>query len=471
MDLKAGQDNLLSELQQVKHLCNAQMRHNEGGSYATTFLGGTAGDREHSRDVQLTTPACNLGKRMVSAREVPPCIPALTVAQQAPSRIALFDATNPRAAARIEEIALEVVGDIGKLLIPIKHMTAVQKLLRWPSIQELLLENPVYNEDYLMKLEETCGLLRVYGRGEGLNLGDNNQPGLASTAPNATSVNSEEQALSSITPLEGLWNTGFRSSAGGNAMRVPHEGIGELNLNGTLMIDLETCFNLLESYIDHIHILHPFLPKAWLTHEVNLFAKSANPTEQDCIHTSFVPSDGLMPNNARHKPAAPPNQAIKRKHSTSTTSGPPTESCSGSNASSRMLFQPLLKPSITTAVVLLVMALGEICEWKDALPGPVPDRTQLSRQRSFRFGHMSQMPSSEGLSSFEKGSNNADVIPGMAYYAYATQILESTHSGVKLIHVHANLLAGLYAGQLARVFESWDWIAQACRAFRVLTEL
>ncbi len=432
-DLKTGQALLQSEVHQLlNYLRNAPMRHNEGGPYATTFVGGTAGVREHSRGVQLTTPACNLGETMVSAPEGPPCIPALTVVQQAPSRIALFDATDPRAAARIEETALEVVGDIGKLLIPIKHMTAVQKLLRWPSIQELLLENPVYNEDYFMNLEETCGLLRVYGRGDGLNLGDNNQSGLVSSTPSATSVDSEEQALSPITPLEGLWNTGFSSSAGGNAKRVPRKSIGELNHKGTLMINLETCLNLLESYIDHIHILHPFLQKVWLTQEVNLFAKSFNPTEHDCIHTSFIPSDSFMPKNARHKPAA---------------------------------------LSITTAVVLLVMALGEICEWKDALPGPVQDRTQLSRQQSFQFGHMSQMPSSEGLSSFEKGLNNADVIPGMAYYTYATQILKSMHGGVKLIHIHAKLLAGLYAGQLARVFESWDWIAQACRVCRTLTIL
>ncbi len=139
------------------------------------------------------------------------------------------------------------------------------------------------------------------------------------------------------------------------------------------------------------------------------------------------------------------------------------------------------------------MALGKICEWKDPLQILGQDRTQLPPQQAqhayspvsmradlpahqnvalpnagFRFGHMSRMPSNEGLSSFEKGPKNADIIPGIAYYAYATEILGTTHGSVKLAYVQANLLAGLYAGQLARVFESWRWIAEACRACQVL---
>lgn len=431
--------NLMRELKeqnnQLLSLFSEHVRCNGEGSYATNFLGGTAGVGQHSRDIQPTRQICNLGE------------------SQSPSRTASFDATDRRAAGPVAEIVPELAGDVGESLIPIKYTIAAKNPFCWPSIQELL-RNPKYNEDYVMELEETRGLLCVYRQDKGLNLGDIDQPGLASPA---SSASGEEQAFSPLTPLEGPWNAGFSHFAGGNAKRLPHEDIGERNLNGTWKIDLETCLDLVKSYIDNIHILHPFLDKAWLTREVGLFAKSHDLTQNCHISTSFVPSDGFRSNNAHHTPTAPPNQAMKREHSMSTTSGPPMESSSGSSASFCMLFQPLLKPSITTAVVLLVMALGKICKWKNPLPGAVPDRMQLHRQQAQQL-----------YSSVEKRLNIADVIPGMAYYTHATHILGSTHGGVELIHVQAKLLAGLYAGQLAHVIESWGWIAEACRACQVL---
>ncbi len=95
-------------------------------------------------------------------------------------------------------------------------------------------------------------------------------------------------------------------------------------------------------------------------------------------------------------------------------------------------------------------------------------RTVASPNGGLRPGLLSRMSSNEGLSSFDKGVKNADVIPGLAYYAYATDILGNLHGGNDLTYIQANLLAGLYAGQLARVFESWSWINSACRACQVL---
>ena len=63
---------------------------------------------------------------------------------------------------------------------------------------------------------------------------------------------------------------------------------------------------------------------------------------------------------------------------------------------------------------------------------------------------------------------NNDVIPGMAYFSYATDILGNTQGGNDIPHVQASLLAGLYAGQLAHTFTSHAWITQACRACQVL---
>ncbi|KAH1445851.1 hypothetical protein KXV31_006326, partial [Aspergillus fumigatus] len=54
----------------------------------------------------------------------------------------------------------------GELSMPVEHTTAAHKLLSWPSIRNLLYPRE-YDEDYVMKLEEQRGLIRIYGRGEG----------------------------------------------------------------------------------------------------------------------------------------------------------------------------------------------------------------------------------------------------------------------------------------------------------------
>jgi hypothetical protein len=64
--------------------------------------------------------------------------------------------------------------------------------------------------------------------------------------------------------------------------------------------------------------------------------------------------------------------------------------------------------------------------------------------------------------------NNVDVIPGLAYYNVACDILGGLRGGYDLSHVQAALLAGLYMGQIAQVNASHDWITQAGKACQVL---
>jgi len=517
-DLKgglAGLTHMQGEFRQLLDSVREQMkvfRQERTGSgdrlRGSLSLNYGTGESEEREDIKPTRPFREQSEQKIPLREVQQ--------QRAPqpmqplSRTGSYEEDDRRPEAMFGEVVPEVVGDVGELSIPIEHTTAAQKLLRWPSIQELFSRNQTsYNENYVMELEETRGLLRVYGRGEGADLGDGGQPGPSSPAPSATSVKSDEHAFSPSTPPEGLWGTGFGSPSSGDTKRTVHEGIGGLNPEGTLRIDPQTCVGLLKSYMDNLHILHPFFDKNRLTRMVDRFAKRYNPSEYPGIRSPFVTPNSIVPGDIRHDSAATLNKAMKRKYSSSTTSGPSTDSSSGgTSSSSGTVYRPLLERSISTALVLLVLALGKICEWKDPLPGPVPDGTQHSRQQphhpysplsmqldsttpvamrqsptpsqssiyrtvtspstAVRFGRMSRRSSNEGLSSFEKGLKNADVIPGMAYYAYATDILGNLHGGNELTYIQANLLAGLYAGQLARVFESWSWINSACRACQVL---
>ena len=67
-----------------------------------------------------------------------------------------------------------------------------------------------------------------------------------------------------------------------------------------------------------------------------------------------------------------------------------------------------------------------------------------------------------------KQDKNVDVIPGLAYFVRAAEILGCLHGGNELTNVQACLLAGLYTSQLACVIESWSWIQTACRACHFL---
>jgi len=382
--------------------------------------------------------------------------------------------------------------------IPIEHSTAAHRLLRWPSISALVKQSKLVRqvrEDYVMKHEELKGVLRVYGRGEGKDYLDEGQPDTASPATSSTSGRSEEtaEACSSASPPEGLWGTDLDHS--NNVKPRIMSAIGGLTPENHLKLDPKTLRQLFQSYLDNIHILHPFLDKGRLTRMVERFSMRYNPSEQNLTKMLFSgPATSGTSFDGSHR-------AAKRKLS--------------DDYSRNFVQEPGFiphppSPNITpekspaNAIVLLVMALGKICQWKDPLPGPVsghsgdtlvPSRVYTSSRAqtdsppplSLRQSPMLSMPPAttsstiSGLrltnysprSSTEEGSaspapRNIDVIPGLAYYAKATDILGNVHGSNELANVQANLLAGLYAGQLARTFESWSWIHSACRACRYL---
>jgi hypothetical protein len=159
------------------------------------------------------------------------------------------------------------------------------------------------------------------------------------------------------------------------------------------------------------------------------------------------------------------------------------------------------------AIVWLVLALGKICLYKDPLPGPVqdsrlnanavishhinnqgitsqspgsananvkpspisPQSTPATQPTPSGPDSMARIESRSRRSSFDAGQQtagprNLDMIPGLAYYAKAAEILGDQGDGNDLVHAQMFLLAGLYKGQLARVKESMSWISMAGRA-------
>ncbi|KAI9710171.1 MAG: hypothetical protein M1812_007502 [Candelaria pacifica] len=335
----------------------------------------------------------------------------------------------------------ELIVEAGELSIPIKHTTAAQKLLWWPSIQDLINGIKV-DKNYVMDGEETRGILRLYGKGEGCDVKDEDQSRM-SNSPSNPSESDDTPSCQASSLSESLWGTGFDMPNSASLKRPEHDNVGGLNPDGSLKLDPSTLQRLLTAYMNNIHILHPILDKQQITEIIERFAASYN--RSNVTLSSFAEPAATSPNN--------PNMDPKRKRSTVPIL----------NRNSHMIGLKLFpERSISSVLVLLVLALGKICEHRDPLP---------SLNETLRMGMSSQRTSVDECTLFnvsDSSLKNADVVPGLAYYAYATNILGNLHGGNDLSHVQAHLLAGLYAGQLARVLESWKWVNSACTACQVI---
>ena len=385
----------------------------------------------------------------------------------------------------------------------IEHDTAAQKLFRWRSIKALLRQSKDLHfsdrtEEYVMDFETNKGILRLYGKGRqtrDIGDGSSSSGSAASPADSSSSGPSDESSANSSPAAspEYLWGTGLLPAT---AEPRSTNDTGGLNPDSTLKLDPKTMTRLLKSYLDHMHILHPFLEEQKLTRQVDTFKRRHNPQDSSFSKPSYLvsgPVDLLRENNT-----------TKRKHS----DGPYYMALEHSNlAQGSTTVSTGIDRSPETALILLVMALGRICEVREDLPGPVSDGLReplhqpvstfspLNRQidsppPSFSMRHSSSASSHStmntsvlspisrgryGLSSprssvgeLPSGTRNVDVIPGLAYYAQASDILGNLTGCQDLVMAQCCLLAGLFTGQLANTLESLTWIQSASRICRLL---
>jgi len=372
------------------------------------------------------------------------------------------------------------------------HRTAPQNLISfWPSVQPLLREaNVDVNDGYVMESERR-GVLRLYGRGEGIEEQDGTQPG----GP-ASPARSEDSFSDAPSPPEGIWGCGLPAYVFPNAESHsrPYTA-GGLKPDGTLDLDQSTINSLWESYVKHMHVMHPFLDKARTRRLINKFISRYCPNTH-LSHNTFSVGDGES------------DRPIKRQRSNGPTE---SQGIPGEVVSKRFVDT---ERSPSNAVIYLVLALGKICAHKESLLVPVQDRVLntnqgLAHQISGSPGIHGSSPmstnakSSSGSpkltpndphtppgfpienprmeyrsphSSFDESATlkqttrNMDIIPGIAYYAKAAGILGDQGDGNDLVHAQMFLLAGLYKGQLARVSESMSWITMAGRVIQILLD-
>lgn len=215
-------------------------------------------------------------------------------------------------------------------------------------------------------------------------------------------------------------------------------------------LDARTVSMLYEKYMSHVHIMQPFLDERETLDLVQEFSAwhSTSP------RTPFADSGDAASRS--------PSERRYRIHQSGVLQPRPS------------------RPNclLGHAVVYLILALGETCMHGDLMvadsSSTSPGRMRNTRSMSPSFDETSSTsrvtiqtsPVDEELCINESPAIRK--VPGLVYYAKATELFGSQSDGNDLIHAHIFLLAGLYKGQLARVKESMSWYAMAGRVLRQL---
>lgn len=342
-------------------------------------------------------------------------------------------------------------------------------LLLWPSIKELAPKD--INVSYVMDGELDRGLLRLYGCGEGEDKGDGHE-GAASPAASSSSGRMDEDAVSNASP-SGVWGTGQLPQREGNHHPI-YDHPGGVTPTGELLLDKTAVDKYVKTYLDRMHILHPFLDPRVLRKMVNAFK----------LKHSW--DYGVRPRLPQSVGAGSKRKREMSDSPNSMTEEPSIHSIPHHNGPRTVRNPAPIEHSISNAIILLVLALGKICGYEKALPGAPRSSTIAvgTKYPQQYLGYGDLPPSSAPASPFQGAAptngvssappvsalqgKNMDVIPGLAYFAKAADILGELPGGVDVSHIQANLLAGLYMGQLARIIPSHWYISNACRACQIL---
>ncbi|KAI1334629.1 hypothetical protein F5Y15DRAFT_429310 [Xylariaceae sp. FL0016] len=388
----------------------------------------------------------------------------------------------------------------GKPAMPLNHTALANLLLKWPSIHAMVhhllaAEKINYIDEFPIRQEQLRGMLRVFGKGEGFDA--NVRVADKSTPQDHTMTEAGEDYPDAASPVP----TGEVWGKVGSL--TPPPGVkskgGVLNVDGNPDWDPNRVWKYVQSFKDDMLNMHPIIIPRELDAIVTIFldalpksvdnsGKSAPSAKQSNI-ARFInqPTTALPPSM--------PEIGRKRKRLRVEDEEPPSVS-----------FKKAGRPfrSVDNALVLLVLALGKICLHKDKLPDVVRDSeapsygspsvrngvlaspTQGSTLEVTSHSRLSGLPSPQeskcvpmsrksslqGINpltrSAQSNKRNMEVIPGLKYFALATDIIGSHLGGFNLKHVWMLILAGLYHGQLGRVLESWSYISSASRNLQVI---
>jgi hypothetical protein len=381
----------------------------------------------------------------------------------------------------------------GRPTMPPNHTTLASLLLKWPSIYNMVrhileAERVLYVEEYPIRQEQQRGSLRLFGKGEGHD-SDRFRTSDKGTPQDFSMTDVEDASdMAPLTPGPESWGQ-VGSPAPGPG--VDYRG-GSLNTDGNPDWDPTKVWRYVQSFKDNILNMHPIIIPKELDAMVRVFLETLPKSPSAPSHKVSV---GFI-HPATSAPPALPETGTKRKRSPAADEQSP--------------FTVFRKPgrpyrNVQSTLVLLVLALGKICLHRGKIPDVVHDPDDFtsnsplvrngvlaspsqgsppghfppsqssglpSPRENERAVMMSRRSSLQGNLPLSRASfthkRNLDAIPGLEYFALASDIMGGDYGGFDLKHVYVHILAGLYHGQLGRVMESWEHITTASRKLQVV---
>ncbi|EXK26288.1 hypothetical protein FOMG_17095 [Fusarium oxysporum f. sp. melonis 26406] len=368
----------------------------------------------------------------------------------------------------------------GEPAIPINHTTLAGLLLEWPSIRELTKhhverEGVRYISEYPISQEQNRGVLILYGRGEDSHPSQHvREP----TDHGNLDVADDLSDMASPSPAADWGQLGGLSPP------------DQVEYKGGVLVDGNPDFSELkvwayvESFKENILNMHPIIQPKLLDYWVRHFLENLTASQPRSAKSQIHKPNMAVAGSKRKRPPGlddfePPTPA-------------PPRTCRPDR-------------SIHTALILTVLALGKVCLHRDNVPDvvhltePLPHGSPALRNGAIppppnqgsllvysSHSHSSGLPSPKeqdrnihsrrssihGTDAFRSGyslKKNYEVIPGLEYFAYATDIL-GNHAGAynNMKNVYANIFAGLYHGQLGRPMESFAFIHRASHKLQVI---
>lgn len=390
----------------------------------------------------------------------------------------------------------------GEPAIPINHTTLAGLLLEWPSIRELTKhhldkEGVRYISEYPISQEQNRGVLIVYGRGE------DTHPTRQSKDKEPTDHGSLDMAddssdIASPSPAADWGQLGGLSPPD----QIEYRG-GVLAADGNPDFSEAKVWTYVDSFKEHILNMHPIIQPKLLDYWVQNFLDALPPAHpRSAKPQASKPAFAVGGTSQTTTPTETTGAKRKRSPNPDGSEPPPT---------------PVVTPVVTkagrpnrsihSALILIVLALGKICLYRDNVPDVVhppepppphgspvtrnggipPSPSQGSPPGFSSHSHSSGLPSPKeqdrsqhsrrssihgvggGLRSGYSLKKNYEVIPGLEYFAYATDIL-GNHTGAynNMKNVYACIFAGLYHGQLGRPMESFAFIHRASHKLQVI---
>ncbi|TLD07449.1 hypothetical protein PgNI_10733 [Pyricularia grisea] len=336
--------------------------------------------------------------------------------------------------------------------IMINHPTLVQEVLQWPAVshfvQRLLASEGIQSPtDFPLLLEQQRDrLCPPFGTSESYE---------KTEKPTTITHYELEPTGPPGPPLPTRIDWGPASGLSGH---MSPERAGS-SPQGSLEPDFspETVWKLVQSYKINIQNMHPLMGQEELEVMVNKFLENQS-------------------NPAKKQSAAAAKLTVRRLNKRKRSPIPNGQDLSASECSD--LHTPRQAPKLTRsditiddAVVLCILALGKISSYKERLPDSFSE--DLNWQHRLSPAQPEQYPAPISQSYPLPATLHPDQhtptnprkhihdMPGLEYLTQATDIITSQMHACTLKHVQANILAGLYYGQLGRPLESVEQVQQA----------